>query len=312
MIIEDMLDARILVEIGERGAFGAAAEAAGVPAATLSRRVRRMEQAAGARLFERTTRRVAPTEAGLAAIDTARRMTEASNELDALVEETSDAPRGTVRVSAMHDMGEILLASSMARFIRECPNCQLVISLVDAAVDLAVEHVDVAIRAGVPGPQHLVARRLGSVRLRMHAAPKVAAGIRSVDDLVTAPLGFFNVLAQTNGPTPSAQALVVRGPDVGGDVASTERTIEVVPRLKVNDFRVLRRMALEEGIVVDLPVALAAEDVAEGRLVTVLPNTCEHDVDLFAVMTSRRHVRPAVRRFVDIAAECIRAELSDE
>ena len=305
MILDDILDARILVEIGRRLAFGAAADALGVPAATVSRRVARMERAAGIKLFERTTRTVTPTEAGMAAVELAARVVEAAGTLDAVMEGAGGEPRGTVRVTAMHDMANTLLPPVTERFLRECPGCQLVVGLVDEDVDLVAEGVDVAIRAMGPGTGNPIARKLGAVRLRLHARPEVAATVRSVDDLMDRRFGFFGAPSEMRGTGPVPHSLVLH--DTGGP----PRLVPVEPSLKANDFGLLRTTALASDLIVGLPTVFTTDDVAAGTLVRVLPDLCHTDIDLFAVMPSRTHVRPAVRAFMDIAARTIRDGLRE-
>ena len=300
MVIDDLLDARILSEIGTRSSFAGAASALDVPPATVSRRVARMERDAGLRLFERTSRRVTVTEAGAMVIDQARRMLDAASEVDASLEEARARPRGTVRVTAMHDMATMLLGDVTTRFLEAYPECQLVVSLTDRKVDLVRESVDLAIRANAPGGNDLVVRRLGAVRLRLHARPDVARAIRSVEDLRRARFGFFGLEGENPGPGPVRHHIFLK--DGSG-------TIEVEPTIKVNDFCLLRRAAIESGLVVGQPTGLVREDMEAGRLARVLPGLCGVDLDLFAVLPSRRHMRPAVRAFLDLAAEHIGAQL---
>ena len=304
MVIEDILDARILAAVAERRAFGAAAEALGVPAATLSRRVARMERAAGLRLFERTTRRVEVTEAGALAVERARTMVEAAVEIDDALDEARATPRGTVRVSAMHDMAVTLLAGASAEFLQRYPDCELAISLHDEWADLVRDGIDVAIRAFEPGGQGIVARKLGTVRLALHARPEVAARIGGIEDLRRERLGFFGVANGKQAQSGLSHSLSVHE---NGE----ERVEEVPAAIKVNDFALLRVAAIESDLVVGLPLQVARADIAEGRLARVLSGFCHFDVELFAVMPSRRHMRPAVRAFIDLAARHMRATLAD-
>ena len=303
MILEDILDARILVEIDRHLTFGTAAEALSIPAATLSRRVARMEKAAGLKLFERTTRRIAPTEAGSVAIEMAHRVADAAGVLDAALDDVASSPRGTVRVTAMPDMATVVLPQVTAEFLTACPDCQLVLSFTDQPVDLIAEGFDVALRTGGPGRGNPIVRRLGSIALRLYAKPDIADTIRTSDDLVAARLGFFGLPSEMRGTGPAAHNLMLR--DAGG----VERLLPVRPVLKANDFGLLRSTALLNDLVVGMPLQLAEDDVRVGRLAPVLHERCGLDIDLFAVMPSRTHMRPAVRAFVDIAARAIRREL---
>ena len=305
MVIDDLLDARILSEIATRSSFAGAAGALDVPAATVSRRVARMEREAGLRLFERTSRRVEVTEAGALVIEQARRMIEAATEMDASLEEARGAPRGTVRVTAMHDMATMLLGEVTNRFLGAHPECQLSISLTDRKVDLVAEGVDVAIRANAPGGNDLVVRRLGTIRFRMHARPSLAARIRSVEDFLDADFGVFGLESEHAGPGRIRHQITMHG-------ATGLHFEQIEPRLKVNDLSLLRHAALTGDLVVGMPTSYVREDVEAGRLAPVLPGVCGLDIDIFAVLPSRRHMRPAVRAFLDLAASHIGSTLRED
>lgn len=125
MIIEDLADARILVELHNRLSFVEAAKALAMPPATVSRRLMRIEARAGLRLFDRTTRSVKPTEAGVLAVNHAARMI---SEVDAAERSLSlmrDAPVGTVRITTPSIFGQALLAPVVASFLDACPDCDL-------------------------------------------------------------------------------------------------------------------------------------------------------------------------------------------
>ena len=309
MIVGDVLDARILVEVGSRLAFGEAAHVLGIPSPTLSRRIARMEREAGVRLFERTSRRVAATDPGLAAIAHAERMLSSLDDLEGALSEANSSPRGPVRVTGMHDMGPTLLHDVVKEFLDTCEDCTVALSFSDRQLDLVGEGIDLAIRAGAPGAADLIARKLGSVRLRLHAKPHIASRVRSLEDLHNEQLALFgHGGVHPVGPEGLRHTLILPS----ADPASPPGTMTVAPRLLANDFAMLQMLAKARDMVVGLPTKLTEDDRAAGRLVHVLPGVCGLDIDIFAVMPSRRYMRPAVRRFLDIAVKQLSAMLRED
>ncbi|MEM9455581.1 MAG: LysR substrate-binding domain-containing protein [Myxococcota bacterium] len=297
MIFDDLLDARILVEVGARLSFAGAARSLGIPPATLSRRVARMEEHAGVRLFERTTRKVGVTPAGRLAIAHAERIGQEAAAVEASIEAMRDAPMGPVRVTAPVILGQALLPPVAGAFVARYPACELRVDLINRRVDLVEEQVDLAIRVGSPGAADLVARRLGAVEAGLFAAPAKGRAIASPDDLVGAAVGWL-------GNDDRAPAEIVLE-----DPAGTRRRIDVSPRIRTNDPWLLRDAGASSGLVVVLPRMIVVDDLRCGRLEPVLPAWSIHRQDVFAVMPSRRLMRPAVRVFLDLVVEMLSPQL---
>lgn len=193
-------DLILFARIIEAGSFTRAAERTGLPKATLSRRLARLEDSLGERLIQRSTRQLAITEFGERMLEHARRLNEASEEAAALAQNRRAEPQGTLRVSLPPEFRELAVADVVARFSRRYPDVRLDLDLSARHVDLLGERFDVAVRAAVQLPDDgtLVARRIATRRsglyasrdyLEQHGTPATPAELSEHRGLVLATRG---------------------------------------------------------------------------------------------------------------------------
>ena len=298
MIIGDLTDARILVELRNRLSFAEAARSLNIPAATFSRRVARIEEQAGLRLFERTTRSVSVTAAGNVAVAHAERIVAEADAVAMSLDAMRDTPVGRVRVSAPVILGQALLGPIVAAFMRANPRCDLTLDLENRHVDLIEENFDVAIRVGHPGHGDLIARPIGHVEAALYRAVRPdrpeAPGPDAVAD---APIGLLR-----SDDTRRPELTLVTA-------AGSVRRLPVRPRLVCLTPGILRDAALATDLIVVLPCMTAADDLRRGLLERVAAPWLANRAPVHIVFTSRRLMRPAVRAFIEFAADRLRRRL---
>jgi len=183
----DLNDTAAFVAVGRAGSFTRAAERLGVPKGTVSRQVARLERHFGARLFQRTTRRVALTDVGRAYYERCLHAVDAIADAERLVADVSGTVTGNLRVATSFDFARDWLTPWLAELRRRHPGLRLELELSQRRVDLVAESIDVAIRgAGAMEDSGYVARKLASsgfvlcatsAYLKKHGTP------RSLDDL---------------------------------------------------------------------------------------------------------------------------------
>jgi DNA-binding transcriptional LysR family regulator len=166
----DLNRIRLFVRVADAGSFTGAARLSGLPKSSVSRAIAALERELAVRLIQRTTRRLQLTEAGRAYYDSVSRALSGIDEAAAAVSELQDTPRGPVRITAPPDLGQWLLAPSIARFAMRHPAVHVEVSLTQRVVDLVHEGFDLALRVGKLGDSRLVARPLGLVRAGIFAA----------------------------------------------------------------------------------------------------------------------------------------------
>lgn len=284
-------DVLAFTRVADSGSFTRAAERLGWPKSSVSHRVARLEQALGARLLERSTRRLRLTDVGARYHEHARRVLEELDQASATVARFRAQPLGWLRVSASVVLGQALLPLLVAEFAAAHPAVQVFVDLTNRRVDLLEEGFDLAIRSGVLPDSSLVSRRLGQATARLYAAPAYLrrrgtpsvpadlAGHVLIDNAPTAPTEHWS-LSHDEGP----QA-VVPGPF----------------RIVGNDPALLREVAATAIGIVSLPDFVAAPALAQRRLVPVLAPWATRRVEVHAVFPSHKSLSPALRAFVDLA-----------
>lgn len=265
--------------------FTSAAKALRLPKSTVSRKVAELEARVGARLLQRTTRTLSLTDVGRIYYEHCLRIVTDIEEAELAVARLQSTPRGVIRVTA--PVAFNVLGPVVTEYLREFSDVRMELVCTDRNVDLVEERFDLAIRAGASPDSTLIARRLGSIRRRLVAAPEIAKRMRrakGIDDLCGQPcIGFA-----TEGGTWTLQS------------GSKTADVAVKPRLTVNDFDMLRTVARAGFGVALLPEFLCADDLRAGLLKPVLLPWTAPAVPVFALYPSTRHLSPKVVALLDL------------
>jgi DNA-binding transcriptional LysR family regulator len=144
----------------EERSFAAAARAMGVSVATVSRGVTRLEERLGARLFNRTSRRLAMTDFGYSLAERAMRIYSEAKDAENAARELSSRPRGLIRFAVPMSFGLRWVAPILPAFFELYPEVAIDLHLSDAVVDLVGDGFDAALRIAVLPDSSLVARKL--------------------------------------------------------------------------------------------------------------------------------------------------------
>ncbi|MCA9676108.1 MAG: LysR family transcriptional regulator [Kofleriaceae bacterium] len=287
----DLNEIVVFVQVVEAGSLTAAARALRLPKSTVSRKLAQLEARLGARLLQRTTRKLGLTEAGDAYYDRVRGIVAEIDDADRAVADLQDAARGLLRVTAPIDVGGVLLGSLCAELLRDHPELQLELLLTDAVLDLVEHRIDVAIRFGPLPDSSLVARRLGPVRMVPCAAP----GYLARRGRLTDPDQLADHDVVSFAPAPRMRTWSLTGKR--GVVAVTP-----APRLSADSlFTALAAVEAEAGIAL-LPDFALHEALAAGRIERVLTPWCGPISELFAVYPSSRNASRKLRMFLDTVA----------
>jgi DNA-binding transcriptional LysR family regulator len=162
---------KTFVQIADDGSLTAAAAALGMSLPAVVRSLAALEAGLGARLFQRTTRRLALTQEGLQYLARSRDILAAVAEADASLADEAQAPRGLLTVTAPVLLGQRVVAAFVTRFVAANAGIRCSVQLLDRHVDLVDEGVDIGIRIGALADSSLVALRLGEVRHVVVASP---------------------------------------------------------------------------------------------------------------------------------------------
>ncbi|MGB0496780.1 MAG: LysR family transcriptional regulator [Rubricella sp.] len=276
----------------DHGGFTEAARKIGLSKSAVSKHVSALEARLGARLLNRTTRRVSPTEIGLAYYDKAIRVIAEAGEADAMVSAMQSAPRGELRISAPVSFGVTHLAPALGAFLQEYPDVSAHMVLDDRFVELVSEGFDIAIRIGELADSTLRARKIASAEGRLVASPAYldrAGTPGSIDDLNDHTLLHYSNLSTGNFwrlRTPGGQ----------------ERQVRVGGRLTANNGEALLRAA-EAGLgIAQVPTFILRDAIDAGRVVPVLRDCMVQELGIYAVYPPGRFPQPKLRAFIEFMA----------
>jgi DNA-binding transcriptional LysR family regulator len=286
----DLTDLRIFARIADAGSLSAASRALGVPKSSVSRSLVRIEAETGARLVERSTRRLALTDAGLLLQRHARRILDDVGEAEAAMAGFVGVPRGTLRVSAPPSFAAGPLAPMLPGFLARYPDLRLVLSFDNQPIVQLPDDVDVAIRTGVLPDSDLIARRLASTELVPCASPGYLASHGTPGDVDG--LGDHRLVSVFD------RRVLWRFRSPAGAVH--EHSAE--PSVVVPDHAIARTVLLGGAGIGQLPEYHARDAIASGALVRILPGHEGERVDVHALYPGHRSLSAKVRAFVDSVA----------
>ena len=282
---------RVFVEVAERASLTQAADALDMSRAMASRYLEGAERWLGARLLQRTTRRVSLTEAGEAALLRCRQMLELARETEAAVGEQGLTPRGRLRVTASASLAQARLAAVVADFLALHPDCEVELVVLERAVNLVEERIDLAVRISNQLDPGLVARPLGRFRSVLCAAPAYLAG--------AAPLATPDDLRRHRCVT---HAYVNRN-DYTLQQNGQWLRVPVRSVLQSNDAGVMHRAVLAGAGLAILPDYLVDDDLRAGRLQRLLPDCEPESHAIHGVYLSRQYQPLALRLLLDFLAQ---------
>lgn len=166
---------RYFAAVARTSSFTRAAAMLSVPASSISRRIGDLESELGVALFRRSTRHVGLTELGELYYSHVADVLHSIEQADEVVREQSQAPSGTLRITATPTYAEMRLLPSVSAFRRRYPDIVVDLNLTDEVLDLSGHALDIAIRATARPPDNVVARKLSDNRFQLVASPEFVA-----------------------------------------------------------------------------------------------------------------------------------------
>ena len=277
----------------EEGGFTDAARKMGISKSAVSKHISALESRLGARLLSRTTRRVNPTEIGLAYYDRASRILNDAGEADALVAALHAQPSGLLQVSSASDFGIHVLSPLLSVFLDEYPDINVNLELSDQTMDLIAEGFDLAIRVGELRDSSLRARKLQEFPLRLVASPEYL--LHHGEPEKPADLERHKLLSGSTRPGTNIWRLT--------DETGAVRQVLAAGGLSVNDGQSLLNAAVAGLGIAYLPEFLFREAVDLDLLRDAMPLLPEQVQPVYAVYPPGRFTQPKVRAFIDFLVQ---------
>lgn len=279
----------VFCSVIEQGSFTAAARALGHTTSHVSKEIARLEDRLGTRLMNRTTRKISLTESGRIFHENSSRIIVDAQSTYTQILTAEDRPFGHLKVSVPVMFGDTCLNEWLPEFVAEFPDITHDIQVGDQFVDIVAEGFDVVVRAGQLESAELIAKRLMSTRQLTVASPD-----------------YLNVHGEPGTPGElEGHSLVdfgYRGISSIWEYRTSKGKIETVrvkPKIRCNSASMEVALASSGFGITRIPHLAAEREVLAGKLIPILVNFENPELEFHAVYPSRQHLAPKVRVFVD-------------
>ncbi|MEL6912427.1 MAG: LysR family transcriptional regulator [Cyanobacteria bacterium J06598_4] len=292
----DLATLKIFVEVMGQGSFAAVARERNVDPSSISRTISGLEQELGVRLFQRTTRKLSPTEAGSLYCDRISPLIAEMQQAIELVTE-SEQPQGTLRITASVSFGLKCLVPLLPSFEALYPDLAVELLLTDTRLDLVTERIDLAIRLGQLTDSSLIAQKLMSMRYAVCGSPNYLEQHQLIDkpqdiarhNCLLFPLAGYRTRWLFRDRQGKVTEVPVRG-----------RTI-------ISNAIGLQECAIAGMGLALLPHWLTDSEIEAGRLVKVLPDydvtATDFNPTAWLLYPSRNYVPLKVKVFIDFCQQ---------
>lgn len=278
---------QVFLETVDRGSLTAAAESMDMSRAMASRYLEGLERWLGARLLHRTTRKLALSEAGEQALVGCREMVALAGDVLARSSPGGKDLQGKLRLTSSPSFAQAQLSAALVEFQALHPQVEIDLIVSDRTVNLVEERIDLAIRLSNRIDQGLVARRLALCLSVLCASPAYLA--RTGVPLAPEDLAQHRCIAHSTAFAPEYR------------LRAGERHLAVQARgiLTCNETSVVHAATLAGAGIAMLPTFYVGRDLAEGRLLRVLPAYELESLEIQAVYLSRRHQPKPLRVLIE-------------
>lgn len=270
------------------GSYAEAGRTLGITRSAVSKAVMEIERRLGARLLDRTTRRVSVTEAGLAYYESCLDILARVAETEQQVSRLHDAPKGVLRINAPMSFGALYLGPAIADLMAAYGDLKIELVLNDRFIDPLEEGVDVTVRIAELADSSLIARKLAPARRVLVASPAYLARHGRPER----PRDLMAHRCLSYGHTTLRQRWQLCD-------AGVSRGVTIAPVLCSNNGDVLKAAAVADQGIALLPTFLAGPDLAAGRLLRVLCEFAPEPLGIYALYAPNRYLAAKTRVLID-------------
>lgn len=290
----DTLDGmKAVIAVVESHSFTASSDRLGISKALVSKYVGQVEKSLGVRLFNRTTRQLALTDAGRSYYEHALSLIDQfSNMVDTVTGEQS-SPRGILRISAPVTFGEITLAPALPKFTQQYPDLKIELHLTNSAMNMLEEGIDVRLRIGSVDDSNMIARHIRTFPLVICASPHylMQRGTPNKPEQ----LADHSCIIDSNFRIGKQWPMI--------SAKGNAHTITVNSQVSVNSPNAAQQVAIAHGGIAMIPEFIVEKALNDGLLQRVLPSYTTLEFGLHAIYPHRKYVPRRVRCFIDFALQ---------
>lgn len=292
----DLSGLTLFAEVVTRGGFRGAGKAIGISPSAVSHGIASLEKRLGVRLLNRTTRSIAPTDAGISLL---ARLDPALRDIDAALaslSDSSDEPAGVLRLTLPQSVAGFLLIPHLSQFHERFPGIVLDLHIDNGFVDIVARHFDAGIRLGESLEQDMIAVRIGG----------------DVKGVMVATPGYLAAKGTPRSPAElqDHNCIGLRFPsgiyqwELGKD--GNEIEVAVEGSLILNDANLVVDAAKSGVGIAYIFQDRVKDELAQGTLVSVLDDWCPSYPGFFLYYPRQRQMRPALRAFIDFIRQTTR------
>jgi DNA-binding transcriptional LysR family regulator len=279
----------IFARVAELESFTGAAKSLGLPKATVSTAVQKLEDRLGARLLHRTTRRVHLTQDGTVFYERCRDLLADVEEVEGLFHQAPEALTGRIRVDMPSRMARFRIIPFLPELFEQHPGLELELGSTDRAVDLVREGYDCVVRVGALGDSGLIARRLGELPLLNVASPAYLKKHGTPRRLADLEKHFLVHWVQTFGQKP---------PGFEYEEDGEWKELPMRGLVTVNNAEAYLAACLAGLGIIQVPTQ-SLEELASRRVVEVLPRHRAQPMPVHVLFPHRRQLSRRVRLFIE-------------
>jgi len=282
---------QVFVEAAERGSLTEAASVLDMSRAMTSRYLEWLEQWLGARLLHRTTRRISLTDAGAEALQRCKQVLDITHDVQTVAGARRVEPKGKLRITASTSFAQAHLATAIVDFLARFPQIEIELIALERTVNLVDERIDLAVRIGNRLDDTLVSRPLTVCRSAICASP----GYIAKHGVPTTPQELAQHRCITHSTVGRIEYILARG----------KESVRVPVRgvLQSNETAVTRQATLDGAGIALLPTYFVSAELAQKKLVRLLPDYEPERLGIHAVYLSRIHQPLPLRLMLDFLAE---------
>jgi len=280
----------LFTKVVEVGSFTKAADTLQISRPQVTLAIKDLENAVGARLLHRTTRKVTLTAEGEAFYERAKEILVGVADATSMFGRLGDPVRGRLRINLPSVLGQLPFLNALATFSEKYPEVEIALGISDRFIDLVAEGVDCALRIGDLASSSLIGRQVGSVKMVSCAAPKYLG--KFGEPLKIEDLARHRVVQFLSGGSRRALPWCFL-------VDGAEQTYTGKGSLSVNEANAYVHAAVAGFGLIQAPGFMVEQQLKDGSLVQVLEPYRPKPMPVSLVYPSRSHVAPQVTAFAD-------------
>lgn len=282
----------VFVKVVEAGSFSGAARLLKMPKTTVSAKVAALEKRLGVSLIQRTTRKLHVTDAGSKYFHHCAIAMQEVEQAESALRSVQGKPTGLLKITAPVDLAHTVLPPIVGNYLARYPDTTVELVVSNQVTDLIGEGIDLALRAGVMKDSSLIARRFFELGANVWAAPT-----------------YLDKTAHRNHPRDAAKHLFVGRTGTKTIHFTNGRSdlhVPVTARVQADDLETIKALVIAGAGIGWLPDFLAADAVADGRLVQVFPKWRATPAGaVYFVFPGQKYASPKVQAFIETAFDLL-------